>query len=271
MTISNKLCYLDYVINLLNTKLPLSRLKVKILYRIYADIGKGLSYVRPCYECFKYGRGWPCSCIEIVLVSNRRDVKYSLMHEWGHVYLGDKVDPIFAITVPCKGSEKTLTTLMKDIISHCIEGLTCDTIVDYVVSKHIEEYRKHITNTIKEQIEGLSTIDESSNKPLEEDPLICTQIASLYVTAKALKLTNITTEAIKCFKNFNCTININQLNSIVTALHHEKYLQAYIKLANTLLNKYYGIKVKTVKTTGKDPITNKNINYRCIKLTKLRH
>ena len=106
MFADSELHYLNNVTSILKTKLPLSRFKVKILYRIYADIGKGLSYVRPCYECFKYGRGWPCSCLEIVLVSNRRDAKYSLMHEWGHIYLSDKVDPIFAITVPCKGSEK---------------------------------------------------------------------------------------------------------------------------------------------------------------------
>jgi len=42
---------LSRVIDLLKGRLPLARLKVRVLYVVYSNLGKRVSYVRPCFEC----------------------------------------------------------------------------------------------------------------------------------------------------------------------------------------------------------------------------
>ena len=44
------------VVNSLRKKLPLSWIKVKVFYKIYGGVGRNISYVRPCYECYEYER-----------------------------------------------------------------------------------------------------------------------------------------------------------------------------------------------------------------------
>ena len=267
MSTSDTLSVLAKIVGRLKDKMSLTWLRVKVLYQVYGKVGKRISYVRPCFECFRYGGGWPCSCLEIVLVPGKgRDTGFSLMHEWGHVYLGDRVDLVFASTVPCEGYEESLTRLMEDVAGYGIEGLACDTVVDYVVSKHVKEYRDHIIKFIMEQVEALTTISDSNEEDVEEDALICTHLASLYVSSRALGLRDIVSKVIDCFKEFNCNIDINRLNAIVDALHGEDYLYAYEEFLNIFFEKYLKTRIQLVKTSGKDPITDKKVSYRCIKL-----
>ena len=266
---------LSEAVSLLKSKLPLARLKVRVLYVIHSDLGKRVSHVRPCFECHVHGNEWPCSCLEIVLVSNfngKRDPKLSLMHEWGHAYLCDKADPLFALTVPCEGYEESLEQLMLNISSHSIIELSCDTIVDYVVSKRIDVYRKHVMNSIKGYMKDLLTIIDTGSKPSEMDPVICLQVASSYIIAKALEandlISDIKSNVVMRFKSFNCDIRLSILDDIVRTLREGDYLKAYKTLLNTFLTKYFDIKTEFIKVKGKDSLTGQEMCYRCLKLRR---
>lgn len=57
--------------------------------------------MRLCRECGER----MCKCFEVVLVPGvEKDVKFSLMYEWGHIYLATNYDLSFAVVNACRKS-----------------------------------------------------------------------------------------------------------------------------------------------------------------------
>lgn len=208
--------------------------------------------------------------MEIVLVpGTSRSQVYSLMHEWGHLYLADHYDSLFAVTISCKGYSKILEELMEDPSWYSIEAIVNDLIVDYTVAQAIPAYRKHIVEETIEQIETLSLVQEPPSQEEDtEDPIICTNIAALYIHAKTMTTRTHTDKANKLLKTHNCTIPKKTLNKTIRQLRKQEYTKAYIQLTNTLLAKYTSTQIKPQKKQRIDPITQKKQTYTCIKITK---
>ena len=85
-------------------------------------------------------------------------------------------------------------------------------------------------NSIKEYMKDLLTINDTGSKHSEIDSVICLQVASSYIIAKALEandlISDIKSNVVMRFKSFNCDIRLSILDDIVRTLREGDYLKS---------------------------------------------
>jgi len=209
-----------------------------------------------------------------------------LVHEYFHIFLGDRYDLCFVIISRCSDKEEDL---FRNPLFKAIARLASDFVVDYYASKLYPSYREYLKYRLFKNLTLIKTIGESlSRKPDKYQQemvinIVSIAIYNLMIIEILRKFLLMENQVVKEIQEISVEVltryikaNQNRVKKIRNILHElsrtglsiadKDPLRAFEFVLKVLTEYFFGIHVQLGAMKVLDPQTSEVLEIKCIKL-----